>query len=118
LIVFVRSALVGASLTDVTLIVMRFGVGSRSTPLLVVPPSSWTWKVKLEYGAPRSPAAGRNLRRPAAISPAATMAPAAIGVSLRRSVPVVGNVVTCTATTALAGESLVSLSGKSAVVKM
>ncbi len=37
----------GASLTAATSMVMVFGVGSRSTPPLAVPPSSCTWKVKL-----------------------------------------------------------------------
>lgn len=41
-----------------TLKVMVRGVGSRSTPSLSVPPSSWTWKVKVVYGAPNSPRAG------------------------------------------------------------
>jgi hypothetical protein len=39
--------LTGASLTDVTFIVIVRGVGSVSTPPLVVPPSSCTWKLKL-----------------------------------------------------------------------
>jgi hypothetical protein len=37
----------GASFTDVTLTVIVFAEASRSTPLFVVPPSSWTWNVKL-----------------------------------------------------------------------
>jgi hypothetical protein len=37
----------GASLTGVTSMVMVFGVGSRSAPPFAVPPSSWTWKLKL-----------------------------------------------------------------------
>ena len=37
----------GASLTAVTLTVRVLGEASRSTPPLAVPPSSWTWKVKL-----------------------------------------------------------------------
>src|SRR5438477_187330 len=41
------SEVTGASLTGVTLIVIAFGVGSKLMPLLAVPPSSCTWKVKL-----------------------------------------------------------------------
>ena len=37
----------GASLTEVTLIVIVFGAGSRLRPPLAVPPLSCTWKVKL-----------------------------------------------------------------------
>ena len=37
----------GASFTAVTLTVIVFGLGSRSTPPLAVPPLSCTWKVKL-----------------------------------------------------------------------
>src|SRR5260370_173432 len=37
----------GASLTEVTLIVIELGDWSVSTPPLAVPPVSWTWKVKL-----------------------------------------------------------------------
>ena len=37
--------LTGASLTAVTLNVNVLAEASRSTPLLAVPPVSWTWKV-------------------------------------------------------------------------
>jgi len=43
-----RSLPVGKSLTEVTPIDIEFGVESRSTPPLAVPPSSFTWRVKLE----------------------------------------------------------------------
>jgi hypothetical protein len=45
--VTVLSAPDGASFTGVTLTVMVLAEGSRSTPLLAVPPSSCTWKPKL-----------------------------------------------------------------------
>ncbi len=41
------TVLAGSSFTAVTSIVIVFGVGSRFTPPLAVPPVSWTWKVKL-----------------------------------------------------------------------
>ncbi|MNC87180.1 hypothetical protein D3C83_28840 [compost metagenome] len=47
LVVTVWSAPAGASLTGLTLIVIVFGVGSRSTPPFAVPPLSCTRKVKL-----------------------------------------------------------------------
>jgi hypothetical protein len=46
-IVTVRSAPAGASLTEVTSTVIVFAEASRSTPAFAVPPSSWTWKVKV-----------------------------------------------------------------------
>ena len=45
--VTVLFAPVGASLTEVTSIVMVFAVGSSFIPLLRIPPSSCTLKVKL-----------------------------------------------------------------------
>ena len=52
----------GASFTAVTLTVIVFGVGSRSTPPLAVPPSSCTWNVKVAYGVPLSFGVGRELQ--------------------------------------------------------
>ena len=46
----------------------RVGRGSRSTPPLAVPPSSCTWKVKLESGEPLALACGTNCRLPAVMS--------------------------------------------------
>src|SRR5438046_10477095 len=39
--------LCGVSLCEVTLMVIVLADGSVSTPLLAVPPLSWTWKVKI-----------------------------------------------------------------------
>ena len=47
MMVIVLSVPAGASLTELTLMVSVLGVWSRSTPPLAVPPSSWTWNVKL-----------------------------------------------------------------------
>ena len=46
-VVMVALGAAGASLTDVTSNVMAFADGSTSTPPLMVPPSSRTWKSKL-----------------------------------------------------------------------
>ena len=46
-VVTVLFAPAGASFTEVTLTVIVFADGSRSTPPFAVPPSSCTWNVKL-----------------------------------------------------------------------
>ena len=63
-IVAASAAATGPSLAGATLMVMVFGVRSRSTPPATVPPSSWTWKVKLGYGAPLASAAGTEPLQP------------------------------------------------------
>src|SRR5687768_12168376 len=58
----------GASLTALTLIVSVLALGSRLTPPLAVPPSSWTWEVHVPPTRRSSDLAGVNSRSP---SPAA-----------------------------------------------
>src|SRR2546428_13840746 len=93
----VLSVPAGASLTDVTSMVIVLGLWSRSTPLLAVPPSSCTWKVKLAYEAPLASAAGVKTSLPAAISAALTNCPADTATPSLVSVPADGSVVIFTA---------------------
>ena len=62
----------GLSFTAVTLTVIVFAVGSRSTPPLAVPPLSRTLNVNVAYGEPFSSASGTNFRFPAVMSAADT----------------------------------------------
>src|SRR5687768_12307510 len=71
-----------------TMITIVFGVGSRSTPVLLVPPLSLTWKVKLAYGTPVASVAGANFRRP--MSAASTKLPATSAGPPTLSVPAAG----------------------------
>lgn len=55
----------GSQLTEM---VNFFAVGSVSIPPFAVPPLSWTWNVKLEYGVPFEFAAGVNISLPEVMS--------------------------------------------------
>ena len=92
--------------------------GSRSTPLLAVPPSSCTWKVKAAYPAPLALAAGVNTSLPPAMSTAVTKSPALTRTPLLVRPPAPGSVVILTALSALAGLSAASLKPKSALAKV
>src|SRR5262245_9525553 len=90
----------GASLTGVTLNVIVFGGWSRSKPPLAVPPSSFTWKVKVVYGVALLfvSSVGVNFSLLAAISLTRTAWPAVTATSVvplfKVTVPLEGNVVT------------------------
>src|SRR5436190_2220983 len=97
----------GASLTGVAFTVSVLGVGSRSMPPLAVPPSSWTWKVKVASGEPLAFGAGVNLSLPAVRSARGMDCPAAIGTPvLLVRLPAVGNVVIFTARNVWGGVEL------------
>src|SRR6185369_137776 len=91
----------GGSLTELTLIVIVFGVGSRSEP----PPSSCTWKVKDVYGVPNALATGVNFSRPALMLATETKSPVLTATLLFVRVPTPGSVVIFTAKKLFAGVS-------------
>src|SRR5262249_60008739 len=78
----------GVSATGVTLTVIVFGVGSRSTPPLAVPPLSCTWKVNEASGEPLALAAGVNTSLPPLMSATLTEPPAVTATPLSGSLPV------------------------------
>src|SRR5687767_5609804 len=108
------TVLTGASLTPVTLIVIVFGVGSRSVPA----PASCTWKVKDVYGVPKPSGAGVNLSRPPLISATEMKSPALTATLLFVRVPRAGNVVILTARNVFGGVSFGSVNPKSAAVNV
>ena len=71
------SGLLVGSENDVTLNVIVWAVGSRSTPPLAVPPLSCTWKVKLPSGKPLLPGAGVKRNWPPVIVERRTVWPMA-----------------------------------------
>src|ERR1043166_2218944 len=104
----------GGSLIGFTLMVIVFGVGSRSVP----PPSSCTWKVKDVYGVPFSFATGVNLSKLALILATEMKSPAFTATLLFVSVPTDGSVVIFTARNAFGGLSFGSLNPKSAAANV
>src|SRR5262245_42290782 len=104
----------GGSLMAVTLIVIVFGVGSRSVP----PPLSCTWKVKDVYGVPNSLATGVNFSRPPLMSPTGMKSLAFTATLLFVSVPAPGKVEIFTATKVFGGVSFGSVKPKSAAVNV
>src|SRR5215204_4387251 len=99
----------GPSFTSLTLIVIVFGVGSRSVP----PPLSCTWKVKDVYGLPLPLAAGVNFKSPPVILATGIKSPAFTATLLLVNVPRPGNVVILTASRVFGGASLGSVKPKS-----
>ena len=99
-------------MTAVTLKVIVFGLWSVSTPLLAVPPSSITWKVKVETPVPLLLSAGVQVMLGMLAS--VTTWPVVMATPESLSVPVVGKVVILTLAKALAGLSLGSVKPKSA----
>src|SRR5688572_1009231 len=95
---------------------IALGSGSRLTPVLAVPPSSSTWKVKFAYGTPVVFAAGANCRL--AMLATLTTSPATTGVPLTVRAPTAGNVVILTPEKLFAGSSFGSANPKSAGVNM
>src|SRR6185503_14559407 len=104
----------GPSLTAVTLMVIVFGVGSRSVP----PPLSCTWKVKDVYGVPLPLRAGVNFSSPPLMSAIGMKAPALTATLLLVNVPRLGSVVIFTASSVFGGVSFGSVKPKSAAVKV
>src|ERR1041385_660323 len=104
----------GGSLIALTLIVIVFGVGSRSAP----PPLSWTWKVNDVYGVPNSLAAGVNFSRPPLMLATGIKSPALTATLLFVNAPAPGNVVIFTASNVFGGVSFGSLNPKSAAVNV
>src|ERR1051326_8166182 len=104
----------GGSLTAFTLIVIVFGVGSRSVP----PPLSCTWKVNDVYGVPNSLATGVNFSRPPLIFATGIKSPALTATLLFVRDPAPGNVVIFTASSVFGGLSFGSLKPKSAAVNV
>src|SRR5436190_305123 len=119
LVVMVLSVPAGASFTLVTLIVIVLADWSVLTPPLAVPPSSWTWNVKLASAAPLAWSAGVNTSRPALMLATETDWPAVSATPLLVSVPdaALGIEVITTAANALAGLSFGSLKPNSSAVK-
>src|SRR3954452_5220780 len=109
----VPSAPAGASLTLTTFTVIVFAVGSRFLPPLAIPPSSLTWKSKEAYPAPLASGAGVKTSLPASMSATGTTWSAVTATPSRVSEPAPGSVLTLTAASALAGESLTSENPKS-----
>src|SRR5436190_1366066 len=114
------SVAAGASFTLVTLIVIVLADWSVLTPPLAVPPSSWTWNVKLASAAPLAWSAGVNTSRPALMLATETDWPAVSATPLLVSVPdaALGIEVITTAANALAGLSFGSLKPNSSAVKV
>src|SRR5690242_17241083 len=104
----------GGSLIALTLIVIVFGVGSRSVP----PPLSCTWKVNDVYGVPFSLAAGVNFSRPPLMFATGMKSPAFTATLLFVRAPAPGNVVIFTASSVLGGLSFGSLKPKSAAANV
>src|ERR1043165_5582324 len=104
----------GGSFTAVTLIVIVFGVGSRSVP----PPLSCTWKVKDVYGVPNSLATGVNFKRPPLILATGIKSPALTATLLFVKAPRPGSVVIFTASSVFGGLSFGSVKPKSAAVNV
>src|SRR5689334_25161253 len=95
----------GGSLIAVTLIVIVFGVGSRSVP----PPLSCTWKVNDVYGVPNSLATGVNFSSPPLMLATGMKSPALMEALLFVNVPAPGKVVIFTAKNVFGGVSFGSL---------
>src|SRR6185295_19532287 len=95
----------GGSLMAVTLIVIVFGVGSRSVP----PPLSCTWKVNDVYGLPNSLATGVNFSRPPLMLATGIKSPALTATLLFVRVPRPGSVVIFTASSVFGGVSFGSV---------
>src|ERR1051325_5436312 len=104
----------GGSLIALTLIVIVFGVGSRSAPS----PLSCTWKVNDVYGVPNSLAAGVNFSRPPLMLATGIKSPALTATLLFVNAPAPGNVVIFTASNVFGGVSFGSLKPKSAAVNV
>ena len=107
----------GASFTGVTLNVIVFAVASVSAPPKAVPPSSWTWKVKLASLLPLALAVGVNTSLPALISSMLMKLPAAKLLPFSVSTPPDGSVVILTEMNESAGTSLASVKPNSLAVK-
>ena len=114
----VLSVPAGASFTAVTLKVMVFGLASRSTPALVVPPLSCTANWKFAWPAPLALGTGANTSLFNAMSLAAIDWSAVTSTPLSLSVPLLGSWVILTVSSVFAGVSLTSLNPKSATVSV
>src|SRR6185503_19885527 len=104
----------GGSLMAVTLIVIVFGVGSRSVP----PPFSCTWKVNDVYGVPNSFATGVNFSRPPLLSATVMKSLAFTATLLFVRLPAPGKVVILTASNGFGGVSFGSVKPKSAAANV
>ena len=111
-------AITAVSFTAVTLKVMVFGLASRSTPPLVVPPLSCTANWKLALATPLALSAGVNTSLFAVMSATATDWSAVTSTLLSLSAPLLGSWVILTASSVFAGVSLTSLNPKSATVSV
>src|SRR5262245_63925309 len=96
--------------------VSTLGTGSRSTPPSAMPPSSWTWKVRLVYGETLALSAGANRSRPPAIKDAGTNCPGKTGKPKIVSVPAAGGVVIRTPAKLFGGRSEERRVGKAATL--
>jgi hypothetical protein len=114
LIVITLSLPVGASSTDVTLMVMVRGVTSRFAPA----PSSCTWNVKLACAAPCAFSPGVYRRLPALTSAIAIDCPALTAPPFSVTSPALAKVVIVTASKGFAGASSGSVKPKSRAVKV
>src|SRR5262245_14437425 len=96
--------------------VSTLGTGSRSTPPSAMPPSSWTWKVRLVYGEQLALGAGANRSWPAGIKDACTNCPEKTGKPKTVSVPAAGGVLLGALAILFGGASTGSLKPKSATL--
>ena len=85
---------------------------------MAVPPSSFTWKVKLAYELPRALAPGVKTRLPAVSCAAVTSEPALKAAPDRVRVPAAGRLLILTAARAFAAASSGSVKPKSAAVSV
>jgi len=108
---------VGAVLSN-AFMVMVFGLWSRSTHPLLVPPLSCTWKVNVVYGLPYALDGGMYFKFPLVISVAKIYCPAEILLPFNWIVHNDGNVVIFTLLNVFGGLSLESINQKLPVVNV